>query len=750
MAVSAPLTPLPLTQLVEDGRSSVPNHLLESKIYVKEKSNGLIQVDPSELHFSGFKLEKDYVKSVKLINISSRVLNIHIIPTQTKHFRTNYAKKCRLIPGLAYTVKVKFCPHEWTRVSDCIRVHCEDDENLLIPVHAYPATAHVHIPTRVDLPAAPLGQSVSHIIPLSCRSPADLEFEVHLIEPHEAFSIHPLTGVIPANGQSKITITFRPCRYETCQVTVRLLVSQFNTKSYLCTVTGSSAPLLAVRELALQGTQAKSKGSLPAIQVQSPVKQKFAKDVVKPKGALGGPSGSKPGPKPLVDASTHAGVAKMLQKDSSKLGTEHPSEGLQTRQKKEALFLKRVQQNVKEEQINRLKLQVHLGKDPVSESTRSQVLEDRLVALQQYKVRKGDVRREEDFTSGPPKLYSIRLICDAGQVPKGAPSFQFHPSFQWVLKQRALKLFQQAARRVVMQCRMKRTLALWRNLPDAAAGLLSANKVEEEEACVMKITPERIFPSSFPLFTDEADLLALDFLALPVDAVNVRVTTHVPTFKLQVPQYYKLMGYQPVSAWEAFNAFIPTTLARPLRTGDPVKPQHEAGSQSPTPGDEDEQDASDLNFTFPSALLRPIHAHPLRIFNPAPGLQAYKPPPKYLESDVDFHLCPLPRYSSPGGPTTGMESQTLQMQTLDPKGAIAGLKTWDNFDLVIATCVSRQAALTSNILHGSSDYNKDILPVTSPAAFTQPPAYLSGLTDKRSEVMLTPKIIKRDFLSGLQ
>lgn len=112
-------------------------------------------------------------------------------------------------------------------------------------------------------------------------------------------------------------------------------------------------------------------------------------------------------------------------------------------------------------------------------------------------------------------------------------------------------------------------------------------------------------------------LQALDFLALPVDAVNVRVTTHVPTFKLQVsaltahlsvahvsmathcvfsltswnilmclllwflwlfsvievPQYYKLMGYQPVSAWEGFNAFIPTTLARPLRTGDPVKTQ---------------------------------------------------------------------------------------------------------------------------------------------------------------------------------
>lgn len=29
--------------------------------------------------------------------------------------------------------------------------------------------------------------------------------------------------------------------------------------------------------------------------------------------------------------------------------------------------------------------------------------------------------------------------------------------------------------------------------------------------------------------------------------------------------------------------------------------------------------------------------------NPAPGLQTFKTPPKYLESDLEFHLCPLPR-----------------------------------------------------------------------------------------------------------
>lgn len=42
---------------------------------------------------------------------------------------------------------------------------------------------------------------------------------------------------------------------------------------------------------------------------------------------------------------------------------------------------------------------------------------------------------------------------------------------------------------------------------------------------------------------------------------------------IQVPLHYKLMGYQAVSAWETFNSYIPTSLARPLRTGAPVTRQ---------------------------------------------------------------------------------------------------------------------------------------------------------------------------------
>ncbi|KAF0046219.1 hypothetical protein F2P81_002748 [Scophthalmus maximus] len=104
---------------------------MTTKIYAKLKSNSLIEAEPPELHFSGFELGKDSLKTLKLINISSEVVNIHIIPTQTKHFQTTYTKKYRLIPGLAYTLQLSFCPDEWRYFYDCVRVHCKVDTTLI-------------------------------------------------------------------------------------------------------------------------------------------------------------------------------------------------------------------------------------------------------------------------------------------------------------------------------------------------------------------------------------------------------------------------------------------------------------------------------------------------------------------------------------------------------------------------------------------------------------------------------------------
>ncbi|KAI5619632.1 cilia- and flagella-associated protein 221 [Silurus asotus] len=153
-------TNLPLVQLVEETRRTpkVSHHLLETKIFAKVKSNNVIEVEPSELHFSGFEVGKEYRKVVKIINISTKVIRIHVIPPETKYFQTEHTPMSRLVPGLAHTITVHFRPNEWRYFFDSIRIHCKEEENLLVNVHAYPVIDDLNIPPQIDLSPVPLGQ----------------------------------------------------------------------------------------------------------------------------------------------------------------------------------------------------------------------------------------------------------------------------------------------------------------------------------------------------------------------------------------------------------------------------------------------------------------------------------------------------------------------------------------------------------------------------------------------------------------
>lgn len=48
-----------------------------------------------------------------------------------------------------------------------------------------------------------------------------------------------------------------------------------------------------------------------------------------------------------------------------------------------------------------------------------------------------------------------------------------------------------------------------------------------------------------------------------------------------------------------------------------------------------------------------------------PGLHAFKADPLYLECDLEFHLCPLPRYTIPKPSVFGMHTPSTQKKFLD-------------------------------------------------------------------------------------
>ncbi|XP_019897594.3 cilia- and flagella-associated protein 221 isoform X2 [Esox lucius] len=771
-------SPLPLCQLVEDRKRSlthVPHHLLETQIFSKLKSNNEIQAEPSALHFSGFKLGESYEKSLKLINKSSEVINVHIIPTQTKHFQTKYLKKHRLVPGLSYTVKVHFCPDDWRYFYDCIRIHCKEEENLLVPVHAYPIIDDLHLPTHITLPAVPVGRSVSHVIPLSCSCPIDFEFQVHIIQSDRAFLVHPLSGVIPADGKVDVTVTFRPFRYGTSQVTLQVVVSQFNSKPGICTVTGSSAPRLAIRQQEKDMGHTKDisngdgGGPPPAslIQPMTKSKKRSIRTTEKSKTVR---EKREADVKPAFDVLSPAGVAKMLILQTNKLSstdlreamTSQSDLGLQTRQMKEALFEAQVQQDIKEERANRLRWQVHLGRDPVLAKTKMSILEDRDIADYEYKVRKGEVRTEGDFAGGQPKLSTRRVLRDAGQALAGAPVFRTYSCSDLEVRRRALRLFQQAARKVVIRCRMNNRLVCLRQLTHSMKHLSKDKRVEKETPDLPKINPDNVIPITFPIFSlsDGPDDLALGALGpVPVSPTEVLVKPHIPFFNLKVPQHYKLMGYQPVSAFEAAANYIPPSQPMTLRSGAQdellpavTRPPSGCARAEPVAAEDVErvEECPSLSFTAPAGLLNPPDAHPLRIFNPAPGLHAFKPDPLYLECDLEFHLCPLPRYSIPKPSVAAVHTPGTQKRFLDRADVIRGVMTWKKFPSAALATLSGAQPLTSSCVPRMSDpFSRDILPTVAPSALSGLPEDMTEeLGDGQAEsvgVSLTPEMVRAEF-----
>lgn len=286
---------------------------------------------------------------------------------------------------------------------------------------------------------------------------------------------------------------------------------------------------------------------------------------------------SQGGRNPLLEVSTHAGVAKIFMKDREKISkapketlTSSGNTDLEFRKAKETEFMKEIQKTI-EEQVAAVRGRRRLGKDCLSEEARTDILQKRL-----HRDTTGEHEDIKDnlFAVGQRKLTSWRLLRNAGQGPEGVPHFHFYSSFNLEFRKRVFKLFQQAARKVVIRCRANRRLVCLREL------MRNYELVEETEKSD-DISPKTVFTFAFPIFSSLEEPLSpggLDKLIVP--PVDSNVTVRVPFFKLEIPLHYQLMGYQPVSTWEAFTSYIPTELARPLRTEKPAANEEEESMEA--------------------------------------------------------------------------------------------------------------------------------------------------------------------------
>ncbi|NWU25131.1 PCDP1 protein, partial [Dyaphorophyia castanea] len=126
--------------------------------------------------------------------------------------------------------------------------------------------------------------------------------------------------------------------------------------------------------------------------------------------------------------------------------------------------------------------------------------------------------------------------------------------------------------------------------------------------------------------------------------------------------------------------------------------------------------------------------------NPSPGLVPFLPPLAYCESNIEYHLCPHPKYTFTKEYPKGSSIAVTQKKFLDHKEVICGVMEWRKFSPLDYSTFSNIPTLTNTVPR--DPYSLDMLP-------RDVPPVLADLPERDKENIIDHEIGEAEFNMSL-
>ncbi|KAI8927162.1 hypothetical protein BC831DRAFT_453517 [Entophlyctis helioformis] len=181
-------------------------------------------------------------KTLKVRNTGTERTRLQFRPLPSESgFRLIAHKKGYIYPGEYETVEIEFTPQSWEHVQETLFVSSSIAPMARVELHGFPALLNMRLPPRLVFGAQTLFQRRSKTIMLKNDTFVDFEYQVTVVEeqPPNCFGIWPSDGVLRANANTPVTITFMPLTLCKAYMVMSVKTNQFGFVPLQCRVTGT-------------------------------------------------------------------------------------------------------------------------------------------------------------------------------------------------------------------------------------------------------------------------------------------------------------------------------------------------------------------------------------------------------------------------------------------------------------------------------------------------------------------------------